>query len=116
MFKLPWSHYVRLLSVKNPSAREFYETEALRGGWSEPQLDRQISSLFYERTALSKNKSSMLKKGTKPLEGLPNKVMATEYQMLLPDEKSLVSEIEKTRDMFERRKGNLKNKKIKKLK
>ena len=51
LFKLPWSHYVRLLSVKNPNAREFYETEALRGGWSEPQLDRQISSMFYESTS-----------------------------------------------------------------
>ncbi|MBN2857230.1 MAG: DUF1016 family protein [Candidatus Delongbacteria bacterium] len=69
LFPLPWSHYVRLLWVKNPNAREFYETEALRGGWSEPQLDRQISSMFYERTALSKNKSAMLKKGAKPLEG-----------------------------------------------
>jgi hypothetical protein len=28
---------------------EFYETEALRGGWSVRQLDRQINSLFYER-------------------------------------------------------------------
>ena len=33
-FPLPWSAYVRLLSVKNTHAREFYETEALRGGWS----------------------------------------------------------------------------------
>jgi hypothetical protein len=33
-FPLPWSHYVRLLSVDNPLARSFYETEALRGGWS----------------------------------------------------------------------------------
>lgn len=31
-FPLPWSHYVRLLSVKTLEAREFYETEALRGG------------------------------------------------------------------------------------
>lgn len=29
---LPWSAYVRLLAVKNPMARSFYETEALRGG------------------------------------------------------------------------------------
>jgi hypothetical protein len=29
-FVLPWSAYVRLLSVKNPEARTFYETEALR--------------------------------------------------------------------------------------
>lgn len=61
-FPLPWSHYVRLLAVKNPNARTFYETEALRGGWTHPQLDRQIQSQFYERTLLSKNKAGMLAK------------------------------------------------------
>ena len=66
-FPLPWSHYVLLLSVKNPEARAFYEKEAFRGGWSVRQLDRQISTQFYERTALSRNKAAMLKKGTKPL-------------------------------------------------
>ena len=60
-FPLPWSAYVRLLSVRNESAREFYETEALRGGWSVRQLDRQIGSQFYERTALSKNRAAMLR-------------------------------------------------------
>ena len=59
-FPLPWSAYVRLLSVKNVRARSFYETEAVRGGWSVRQLDRQINSQFYERTALSKNKAAML--------------------------------------------------------
>lgn len=62
-FPLPWSAYVRLLSVKSPQARAFYETEALRGGWSVRQLDRQIGSQFYERTALSANKAAMLTKG-----------------------------------------------------
>jgi predicted nuclease of restriction endonuclease-like (RecB) superfamily len=66
-FPLPWSHYVLLLSVKNPEARAFYEAEALRGGWSVRQLDRQISTQFYERTALSRNKAAMLKKGAKAL-------------------------------------------------
>lgn len=33
-FPLSWSAYVRLLSVKDDFARHFYETEALRGGWS----------------------------------------------------------------------------------
>jgi len=65
-FPLPWSHYVRLLAVKDASARAFYETEALRGGWSERQLDRQIATLFYERTALSRDKKAMLTKGAKP--------------------------------------------------
>jgi predicted nuclease of restriction endonuclease-like (RecB) superfamily len=62
-FPLPWSAYVRLLSVKNPQARAFYETETLRCGWSVRQLDRQVSSQFYERTALSHNKAAMLEKG-----------------------------------------------------
>ena len=64
-FPLPWSAYVRLLSIKNTRAREFYETEALRGGWSVRQLDRQINSQFYERTSLSKNKAAMLTRGLK---------------------------------------------------
>ena len=66
-FPLPWSAYVRLLSVTNERAREFYETEALRGGWSVRQLARQISSQFYERTALSKNKAAMLTRGRREL-------------------------------------------------
>lgn len=65
-FPLPWSHYVRLMSVKSQEARTFYEAETLRSGWSGPQLDRQISTLFYERTALSRNKAVILKKGEKP--------------------------------------------------
>jgi predicted nuclease of restriction endonuclease-like (RecB) superfamily len=62
-FPLPWSHYVRLLSVPNLQARRFYEAEALRGGWSIRQLDRQVATQFYERTALSRRKAAMLAKG-----------------------------------------------------
>jgi predicted nuclease of restriction endonuclease-like (RecB) superfamily len=65
-FPLPWSHYVKLLAVKSSEARAFYEAEALRSGWTVRQLDRQINSLFYERTALSRNKAAMLTKGAKP--------------------------------------------------
>jgi predicted nuclease of restriction endonuclease-like (RecB) superfamily len=65
-FPLPWSAYVRLLSVKSPEARTFYETEALRLGWSVRQLDRQIGSQFYERVALSQNKAAMLEKAKTP--------------------------------------------------
>lgn len=61
-FPLPWTHYVRLLAVKSKTARQFYEAEALRGGWSSRQLDRQIQSQFYERGALSRNKARVLAK------------------------------------------------------
>jgi len=66
-FPLSSSHYVMLVRrSRSPEARAFYETEALRGGWSVRQLDRQMSTLFYERTALSRNKAAMLRKGARP--------------------------------------------------
>ena len=66
-FPLSWTHYVHLLRrSRSPEARAFCETEALRGGWSVRQLDRQMSTLFYERTALSRNKAAMLRKGARP--------------------------------------------------
>jgi predicted nuclease of restriction endonuclease-like (RecB) superfamily len=66
-FPLPWSHYARLLAVRSVDARAFYEREALRGGWTIRQLDRQIQSQFYERTALSRDKAAMLRGGARPL-------------------------------------------------
>jgi predicted nuclease of restriction endonuclease-like (RecB) superfamily len=66
-FLLPWSHYVKFLSIKNLDARAFYEKEALRGGWTVRQLERQIDSQFYERTMLSRDKAAMLRKGGKQL-------------------------------------------------
>ena len=59
-FPLSWSQYVRLMSVPAPAARAFYEAEAIRGGWSVRQLDRQISTQFFERTTHSKQPSGML--------------------------------------------------------
>ena len=72
-FPLPWSHYVLLVGkTRSPEALAFYHAEALRGGWSVRQLDRQIASQFYERTALSRNKAAMLASGAaaKPSDAL----------------------------------------------
>lgn len=155
---LPWSAYVRLMSVKNTAARTFYEAETLRNGWSIRQLDRQVNTQFYERTSLSLNKAKMLKNGVlaKPedvltpeeaikdpfvlefldlkneysmhlylnyarehwtkhdenspvglilcaakgeaeahyaLANMPNKIVAADYRMLLPDEKLLTAKL-----------------------
>jgi len=67
--RLSWTHYVRLLRVRDLGAQAFYETEAVRGGWSVRQLDRQIDSQFYQRTALSRDKAAMLLKGGKARPG-----------------------------------------------
>ena len=68
-FPLPWSHYVRLMTVPNLTARRFYEEEAIKGGWSVRQLDRQISTRFYERLSGSKRKAELLAKAHVPQVG-----------------------------------------------
>jgi predicted nuclease of restriction endonuclease-like (RecB) superfamily len=73
---MPWSAYVRLLAVKSTEARSIYETEALRDCWSVRRLDRQVGSQFYERTALSRNKAAMHKRGSE----------ATPDDRITPDE------------------------------
>lgn len=95
VFPLSWSHYVRLLSVKNDHARRFYEAESLRGGWSVRQLDRQIDSQFYERVALSRNKVGMFKKGAaqKPQDGItPEEEIKDPYVLEFLDLKDEYSE------------------------
>lgn len=55
LFPLPWFASVRVHSVKMAADRAFYESRALPEGSSVRQLDRQSSSQFYERPALSCN-------------------------------------------------------------
>jgi predicted nuclease of restriction endonuclease-like (RecB) superfamily len=63
-FPLSWTHYVHLMRrTRSDDERRFYEAEALRGGWSVRQLDRQIGSQFYSRTLMSRDKRAMLDKG-----------------------------------------------------
>jgi predicted nuclease of restriction endonuclease-like (RecB) superfamily len=68
-FPLSWSHYVRLMSVTEPLARAFYEAEAIRGGWSVRQLDRQIGTQFYERAVRSKSPAAMVARAIAPRPG-----------------------------------------------
>lgn len=58
-FTLSWSHYVLLLTIKNPDERNFYEIESSQAGWSLPELKRQAASCLYERLALSKDKKGV---------------------------------------------------------
>lgn len=97
IFTLPWSAYVRLLSVKDDRARQFYEAEAMRGGWSVRQLDRQIGSQFYERTALSKDKATMRVRGSaaRPEDAVtPNDAIKDPYVLEFLDLKDEYSESE----------------------
>lgn len=58
--KLTFTHFVELLKVENPLKRLFYEIECIKGNWNYRQLQRQIGSLLFERTGLSRNKEALL--------------------------------------------------------
>jgi predicted nuclease of restriction endonuclease-like (RecB) superfamily len=58
-FTLSWSHYVLLLTIKDPDERSFYEIEATQQGWSLSELKRQKATGLYERLALSRDKEGI---------------------------------------------------------
>ena len=62
---LSWTHYRTLLRSDDPSARAFYEIEAIKNNWSARELERQINSLLYERLAKSRDKSGLMRLATK---------------------------------------------------
>jgi predicted nuclease of restriction endonuclease-like (RecB) superfamily len=47
------------VELEDPTQRRFYEIECIRGNWSVRELKRQIASLYYERSGLSKNKAKL---------------------------------------------------------
>ena len=53
--QLTWTHYRLLLSVENEQARQWYMDEAIASAWSSRQLERQISTLYYERLLASRD-------------------------------------------------------------
>ena len=54
--QLTWTHYRLLLSVEDDRARQWYMDEAISSAWSSRQLDRQISTLYYERILARRDK------------------------------------------------------------
>jgi len=80
LFPLSWSHYRLLMRLDEPFKREFYEVECIRGNWSVRQLERQIQSMLYERTALSKRKLSVIAKAhEKPITLKPEDEIKDPY-------------------------------------
>jgi len=61
--QLTWSHYRALMRVENREARDFYEREAVGGGWDKRVLERQIHSYYFERIQKSRKPEKMLAEG-----------------------------------------------------
>jgi predicted nuclease of restriction endonuclease-like (RecB) superfamily len=56
IFRLSFTHLSELIQLPGDTQRRFYEIECIRGNWSVRELRRQIDSLYYQRSGLSKNK------------------------------------------------------------
>ena len=58
--ELTWTHYRLLLRVEDDAARNWYLEESIRSGWSSRQLERQISTLYYDRLLASREKAPVV--------------------------------------------------------
>jgi len=69
--KLSFTHLAELIAIEDNLKRVFYEIECMRGNWSVRELKRQIASLYYERSGLSKDKkklAELVQSGTESAE------------------------------------------------
>lgn len=56
---LSFTHLTELFQIDDDLKRTFYEIECIKGCWSVRELKRQVASLYYERSGLSKDKAKL---------------------------------------------------------
>jgi predicted nuclease of restriction endonuclease-like (RecB) superfamily len=59
--QLSWSHFLALLPVKDPLARDFYAQMCSIERWSVRTLRERVDSMLFERTALSKKPDELIR-------------------------------------------------------
>ena len=69
-YRLNFSSLLYIAGLEEPLKRAFYEQEAIRGCWTYRELDRQVSSQYYERMGLSKDKKALQKLAVKNVQQL----------------------------------------------
>jgi predicted nuclease of restriction endonuclease-like (RecB) superfamily len=69
-YKLSATHLIYLSNFNDELKRAFYEQETIRGCWTVTELDRQVSSQYYERMGLSKDKKALQKLAMKNAQQL----------------------------------------------
>ena len=78
--RLSFSHLAELLELTDETQRRFYEIECIRGNWSVRELRRQITSLYYQRSGLSKDKTQLSAMAHAAAETLqPNQIIRDPY-------------------------------------
>lgn len=63
--QLTWSHYRALMRVSDEKARDFYEREAIEGGWDKRTLERQIHTQYYDRCLHCQQPDKIIAEGRK---------------------------------------------------
>lgn len=104
-FTLSWSHYVLLLTIKDPDERSFYEIEATNENWSLSELKRQTATALYHRLALSRDKVGIKRLATEgQIVTRPEDMLKQPYvlEFLGLDEKSAYSETELEQAIIDR--------------
>jgi predicted nuclease of restriction endonuclease-like (RecB) superfamily len=77
---IPFSHISELLKIDDPLKRLFYEVETVKGTWSVRELRRQINTLFFERTGMSKSPETLIESVQKGSDKLnSNEVIKTPF-------------------------------------
>lgn len=78
--ELSWTHYRSLLKVENKDARIWYMNEAANSVWSTRQLDRQISTLYYDRLLASRDRNTVKEDAERQLQKInPEDVIKDPY-------------------------------------
>jgi predicted nuclease of restriction endonuclease-like (RecB) superfamily len=57
--RLSFTHLELLSAIEDPLKRAFYELECIKGNWSVRELKRQIGSLYFERSGLSRDPAQL---------------------------------------------------------
>ena len=65
--QLSWSHFVQIIYVKDQLQRDFYAEMCRIEQWSTRTLEQKISSMLFERTALSKKPAELARQELKAL-------------------------------------------------
>ncbi len=80
IFRLSFSHLAEIIQLQDETQRRFYEIECIRGNWSVRELKRQIASLYYQRSGLSKDKAALSKLAQQTAEtALPAHIIRDPY-------------------------------------
>ena len=110
--KLSWTHFLTIMTLKDPLQREFYLTMAANERWSKRTLQSKIDEMLYERTALSSKPEEVVKQELANVRDnkvvSPDVVFKSPYFLEFTGLKGLYSE----KDLLQKLNGKMKERRM----